>query len=82
MSFGWLGLAFKVPWRLGMPLQSPLEAGSAFSELLEGQGNITMSDAMQKSKTRCSICMLANRLTKNIRNLGEQPLTVLPHLWG
>ena len=29
------------------------EDGSAFSELLEGQGNATMSDAMQKSMHAC-----------------------------
>ena len=33
-----------------MPLQSPLEAGSACSKFFKGQGNINISDAMQNPK--------------------------------
>jgi len=79
-----------VPWLAGIGLQSPLEAGNAFSESLRdweclfkvpflGHGNATLSDhAENKLNETCP----GGRWRRDNRHLGEQPPTVLPPLWG
>ena len=79
-----------VPWLAGIGLQSPLEAGNAFSESLRdweclfkvlflGHGNATLSDhAGNKLNETCP----GGRWRRDNRHLGEQPPTVLPPLWG
>ena len=67
-----------------MPLQSPLEAGSAFSKFFKGQGNTTISETVQSRKQGVQHYDKRDcgQVEENICHLDEQPLTVLPPLWG
>ena len=63
----------------GISLQSPLEAVNAFTKSLWGWECLNISSFKGKDKQPSKH---GGRWRINICNLGEQPLTVLPPLWG